>query len=218
MKRFSDFPISGVCFLMKQTCYKLSLQNKASVPAHLLPHTLAHRDGYSQENRILVPRDSQCFIQKGHQVRPHLIPAFPKLWVTATKTWWIQPGSQRLPSFLHPSPANSGSSVHQPLGPEPQGLDCFFPSLYLGHRFHAREESQENWWGERERNQNHTKGLPTVSNFLMKRCHPERNRPLSLPAALTVSPRMQVAQRSLKLSVHGRRSLGLLQKTAGILW
>lgn len=86
MKRFSDFPNSSVCFLMKQTCYKLSVQNKASVTA-LLPHTLAHRDGYSQENRILIPRDSQCFTQKGHQGRPHLIPAFPKLWVTAAKTW-----------------------------------------------------------------------------------------------------------------------------------
>lgn len=150
MKRFSDFPNSSVCFLLKQTCYKLSLQNKASVTT-LLPHTLAHRDGYSQENRILIPCDSHCFTQKGHQGRPHLIPAFPKLWVTAAKTWWMQPGSQRLPSFLHPGPANSGSSVHQPLGPEPQGLDCFFPCLFLGHRFHAREKSQESWWGERER-------------------------------------------------------------------
>lgn len=156
MKRFLDFPNSGVCFLMKQTCYKLSLQNKASVTTHLLPHTLAHRDGYSQENRILVPRDSQCFIQKGHQARPHLIPAFPKLWVTATKTWWMQPGSQRLPSFLHPSPANSGSSVHQPLGPEPQGLDCFFPLLISGSQVPCKRRKPRKLVGrEREKPKPH---------------------------------------------------------------
>lgn len=159
MKRFSDFPNSSVCFLKKQTCYKLSLQNKARVTIHLLPHILAHRDGYSQENRILVPRDSQCFIQKGHQARPHLIPAFPKFWVTAAKTWWMQPGSQEAAILSPPIPCKQWQLCPPAIRSRTPGPWLLFPLLISGSQVPCKRRKPRKLVGrEREKPKPH-KGL-----------------------------------------------------------
>lgn len=145
MKRFSDFPNSSVCFLMKQTCYKLSLQNKASWQPIFSPTPWHTEMDTVKKTGFLFPVTHSVSSRKATKPCPT-----SSLHSLSSGLQQLKPGEcsqevKRLPSFLHPSPANSGSSVHQPLGPEPQGLDCFFPCLFLGHRFQAREESQESW-------------------------------------------------------------------------
>lgn len=73
---------------------------------------------------------------------------------------------------------------------------------------HAQIERERQRQTEKERPKPH-KGLPTLDKFLMKRCHPERNGPLSLPASLRVSPGIKCPKEcSIETSPHGGREKG----------